>query len=91
MFVLLHIFLYYIHLCTFSFHNHGRCHTLFSKLNILLLIGTHVYINCVCRLLRFFLEKFESTFAFTFTRVIFRKLLLLFTEVVFFTKYFYFY
>ena len=44
----------------------------FSKLNILLtmtglLIGTRVYVDCVCRLLRFFLEKFESTFVFTFT------------------------
>ena len=48
----------------FSFHNHDRCHVYFNffKLNILftmsgLLIGMRVNVNCVCRLLHFFLQK----------------------------------
>ena len=56
-----------------------------------LLIGMRAYVNCVCLLLRFFV-KIRKYFCFYFyLSSFFRKLLLLFTQVNCFTKYFYFY
>ena len=57
----------------FSFPNYHRCHTCMFLIKHPIYndwsIGMRVYVNCVCRLSRFFFveNKFESTFVFTFT------------------------
>ena len=88
---------YIVFICVFfSFHNHGRCHTCIFKIihptMTGLLIRMHVYVNCVCRLLRFFLEKIRAKLlVFTFTFSSFLESYFYFIPSSFFTKYFYFY
>ena len=65
MFVVLQIIYSTVFICILSFHNHGRCHTcmflvkhpIYNDVMTGLLIGMRAYVNCVCRLLRFFGEN----------------------------------